>query len=316
MTPSRRRVLCALTALAPLAARPAALRAQNAAGSQIVVHLTAVQPDVVPFLYSVNQKAFERAGLDISYQAVTSGSLALVAVLGGAANIGFGNPFTLVAAFAKGAPIQLVAPGSDAAATATTLFVLPDSPIRGAKDMEGRVMSVTGLHDLNTIGTRTWTDANGGDSTKIRFVELAPSANIAALQAKRIDVACLFEPFRTEAIRLGLRPLGAPYGSIARSFLVGAWFADRNWVAQHRDAVARFAEVLRTAGEYADNHYEELIPFIASYTKMEPDLLRRANHPHFPPAVAPAAIQPLIDVAARYREIPAAFRAEDMILRA
>jgi len=312
---SRRRFLT-VVATAPVCAYPTRARAQTTpAITPVVVNLTAAQPDVVPFFYSIEQKLFEHAGLNIQYQAVASGSLAMVAVLAGAVNIGFGNPYTIVNACSKGAPLQIIAPGSDAAATATTIFVLPDSPIRSAKDMEGRVMAVTGLHDLNTIGTRMWADAAGADSSKIRFVESPPSSNIAALQAKRIDVACLFEPFRSEAIRLGFRMLGSPYGSIAKSFLVGAWFGERNWIAQHHDAAVRFADVLRVANEYVDRHYDELLPLISSFTKMDIDVLRRANRPHFPPTVTPGAIQPLIDVAVKYKEMPTAFRAEEILLK-
>lgn len=314
ITLARRRVLLGLAAL-PLGAYTAPVRAQGVATRTAVsVNLTSAQPDVVPFFYALQQRLFERAGLDLSYTSVASGSLALTAVLGSAVNIGFGNPYTLLVAYAKGAPLKLIAPGSDASGTATQIFVLPDSPIRGPKDLEGKVLGVTGLNDLNSIGTRTWVDAGGGDSSKLRFVEITPSTSIAAMQAKRIDVGCLFEPFRSQAIELGFRAIGRPYAAIARAFLVGAWFGERSWLEQHREAAFAFADALRTAGQYVDEHYDELFPLIASFTKQDVEVLRRANRPHFPPGVTPGALQPLIDVAARYKAIPNVFRAEDVIL--
>jgi hypothetical protein len=49
---------------------------------------------------------------------------------------------------------------------------------------------------------------------------------------------------------------------------------------------------------------------------MAPETIGRTNRPHFPAAVTPAAIQPLVNVAAKYKEIPTAFRAQDAILSA
>ena len=70
------------------------------------------------------------------------------------------------------------------------------------------------------------------------------------------------------------------------------------------------------AGSYANAHYVDLIPLISSFSKMSPEVIGRTNRPHFPAAVTPAAIQPLVNVAAKYKEIPSAFRAQDVILSA
>jgi NitT/TauT family transport system substrate-binding protein len=317
---SRRRFLGAFVALSPLAAYARAVRAQGAPAPALApILVTTTTPiDVVPFFYGMGQKLFERAGLDVTFQTIGSGAQAMIAVIGGAANIGFGNPLTIVTAYAKGAPVQFVAPGSDfvLAAPTSQIFVLPDSPIRVAKDLEDHAVAVTGLHDLMAIAVRAWADDAGADSSKIRFIEIPPSSTIAALQAKRVDAAGLFEPLRAEASGLGMRAIGAPYASISKEFITGAWFGNSTWIAGHRDAALRFAEVIRAAGDYANAHYAALIPLIASFSKMAPETIGRTNRPHFPAAVTPAAIQPLVNVAAKYKEIPTAFRAQDAILSA
>jgi len=314
-----RRSFLARLGTVPLAAglAPSRAVAQPArALTPVVVNVT-TPVDVVTFYYSAQQKLFERAGLDLTYQIVPSGAVALIAVVGGAANIGFGNPFSLVTAYLKGAPIQLLAPGGEYLTSLpnSAIFVLPDSPIRTGKDLEDRAFAVTGLHDLMAIAVRGWADANGGDSAKIRFVEMPPSAMLAALQAKRVDAIGAFEPFRSEALAAGARAIGSPYDAIAKQFITGAWFGNTTWIGQHRDAAIRFAEVIRAAGEYANAHYDELIPLMSSYSKIPSEVLQRSNRVHFPSTLSPAAIQPMIDIAAKYHEIAAPFRAQDMILR-
>jgi NitT/TauT family transport system substrate-binding protein len=310
---SRRRFVHALAALAPLGAWPAALRAQARLPIQVV---TTTPIDVVTFFYGVEAKLFERAGLDVTFSTIGSGAQAMVAVIGGSANVGFGNPLSIVTAYAKGAPVQFIAPGSEFVPSAPTsqIVVLPDAPIRTPKDLEDRSVAVTGLHDLMAIAVRAWADEGGGDSSKIRFIEIPPSSTIAALQAKRVDAAGLFEPLRAQATALGMRAIGAPYASISREFITGAWFGNSAWIGANREAALRFASVIRTAGEYANAHYAELVPMISTFSKIAPDVIEKTNRPHFPQAVTPAAIQPLINVCAKYKEIPAAFRAQDIIL--
>ena len=169
---SRHRFLASLlTVSAATTVRVPASAQSPARGLVPVVVHTTTPVDVVPFFYAMSAKLFERAGLEVSHQPVATGSFALVAVIGGGANIGFANPLSVITAYAKGAPVELVAPGSEfvPAAPIVEIFVTPDSPIRTAKDLEERSMAVTGLHDLLFISMRAWADANSADSSKIRF---------------------------------------------------------------------------------------------------------------------------------------------------
>src|ERR1700749_4818017 len=112
---ARRTFLRSMLALFAVANVRTRLFAQEtpARGLLPVVVQTTTPVDVVPFFYAVNAKLFERAGLDVTYQPVASGSLSMVAVIGGAANIGFANPLSVITGYAKGAPVEFIAPGSE-----------------------------------------------------------------------------------------------------------------------------------------------------------------------------------------------------------
>ena len=280
---TRRDVLSKLGALPlALAAQRAPAFAQGSAPTPIVVNVT-TPVDVVPLFYGVQQKMFAKAGLDLSYQIVPSGAIAMVAVVGGAANVGFANPLSVITAHAKGIPLVLIAPGGEylTAAPNAQIFVASDSAIRTPKDLEDRSCAITGLHDLMAIAVRSWADSGGADSSKIRFVEMPPSTMLAALQSKRVDAIGAFEPFRSEAIAAGARPIGAPYDAIGREFLTGAWFGNGTWLEAHHDAGIRFAQVIRESGAYANAHYDELIPLMSSYSKIpvESQSLSAVAHP-------------------------------------
>ena len=67
------------------------------------------------------------------------------------------------------------------------LLVLASSPIKTAKDMDGKTLSGVALQDLNSVSTAMWVDRHGGDSAGLKFVEMPASATLAGLQQHRID---------------------------------------------------------------------------------------------------------------------------------
>src|ERR1019366_9450423 len=167
-----------------------------------VTVVTSTPFDVLPFFYAIDAGLFDKAGLDITVQMVASGSLAMVAIAGGSAQLGFSNTLSLVTAFARGIAVEIVAPGSayNPSAPNNSVFVDGDSPLRSAKDLEGRTVGVSGLHDLFSISIRNWAQSGGADVSKINFVELPPPSMISAIKAKRIDAFMAYDPFRTAAM--------------------------------------------------------------------------------------------------------------------
>lgn len=306
---SRRYVIASLAAaLAP--------RVAYAQGRTPIIVETSTPFDVLPFFYGMQQGLFEKAGLDISVQMVSSGSLAMVAITGGSAQLGFSNTLSLITAYGRGITTQMVAPGSawNPAAPNNTVFVDGDSPIRTAKDLEGRVVGVSGLHDLFSLSIRNWAQTNGADVSKINFVELPPPSMIAAIKGKRIDAFMAYDPFRTGAIAAGCRALTNPYDTIGKGFLTGVWFGAGDWIAHNHDAALRFARVIHTAAAYTNTHFTELIPLIVQFSKNTTEVVRQSAQAFVPPSLTPAEIQPVIDVAARFGEIKAPFTASEIIL--
>ena len=273
--------------------------------------------DMTPFFYALRQGMFERAGLDVTVQQVPSGAASTTAVVGGAVNIGFSNMLALSIARQKGIPVELIAPGVeyDTAAPNVALLVAAASPIKNAKNLEGKVVGVTGLHDLLAVATRAWLDKAGADSSQVKFVEMPPGTMSEALKSSRVDAVAVYEPFMGQIKAAGGRVIGKPYDAIGARFVNAAWFALGPWADRHRDAAIRFARVISQAAAYTNVHYDELIPLVSSFSKIAPETLAQMVHVRVPPSVTPALIQPVIDLSAKYHEIPAAFPAQEMLIR-
>jgi ABC-type amino acid transport substrate-binding protein len=62
---------------------------------------------------------------------------------------------------------------------------------------------IVAVRDSAWIAARVRIDANGGDSSTVKFVELPFSAVLAALEAGRIDAGVTAKPFLGQAIKSG-----------------------------------------------------------------------------------------------------------------
>ncbi len=302
------------TALVGLGLTALGSPSQGQARTAIVV-APILTTDQVSFYYARQQALFERAGLDITVSPATSGSAAIVAVVGGAAQIGYSNTFSLAVARSHGIPIQMISPGGlyESASPIAKLIVAADAPFRTAKDLEGHVVASTGLHDLLSVSIRSWLDAGGADISNVKFVEMPPGAMLAALQAKRVDAAAMYEPFLVAAEASGARVIGKPYDAIAPEFEAGSWFTLSSWANGHRDAVLRFSEALHQAGRYVNDHFDDVIPLIVGYAKSDPEMLRKSGKVVYPASFTPAILQPVLNAAVHYQEISGPLRAQDLI---
>lgn len=320
MLASRREWLVqgARTALGAGAFGLAATQASSAqGGSTPLTIVMAHTVDATPFYYAMRSGMFEKAGLAITLNALASGNLSIQAVVAGAAQIGLANTLSESQAHLRGIPLVLIAGAGvyDTNAPIARIYVTADSPIRTAKDLEGRIVAVSGLHDLLSMSVRAWLAQQGADSNNVRFVEL-PQASMAPalLEQKRVDAVSLFEPFASAIEGVGgARALARPYDAIAKAFNVTAWFAHGTWLAANRTSVVRFQNVMRQATEYANAHLTDMIPIVASFTGMTPEVVKLALKVKTAPTVLPAQLQPLIDTAAKVGELSGPFPARDLL---
>lgn len=294
----------------------ATARAAHAQTSTPVVVAPLLGPDDASVYYAQQQGWFKQAGLDVTVQPIPVGPASMSGEVGGSLNVAEGNVLSLCVAYAKGVPFTLVAPGAiyDASVPANVeLLASAASPVRSARDLNGKNVAVPSLNDLLTVSVKGYVDQSGGDSSTVHFVEMPPTTMVGALQAGRIDAAGIYEPFRTAALGQGARSLGKPYDSIAPKFLVVGWFAYRPWADPRRPAVNALAGVINRSSQYVNAHYQEMLPMIAQLSHIPEDALAKMRYAVVATSLDPALIQPVINMAAKYKVIPAAFPAKELI---
>lgn len=284
--------------------------------SPLRVITTPIEPSAGVY-YAQSLGLFAKHGLNVSIQAMNNGEAAAAAVTGGAADVGVGNILSLAIAHQNGAGLTLVAPAAEYvnAAPVNALVVGFDSPIRTASDLRGRTIAVPAVNDLNMIATDGWIDANGGDSKSVRFTEMPTPLMGAAVTAQRIDAAMFATPFLSEAVaNRSCRIIGLPFGAVGDRFLVNAWYAKNDWIASHRDEVARFAAAVQEAQLWANTHPNESGQVLLGVTKIRASVLAIMTRVTFAKNFEPSMIDPVIAIAARYGVLKKTFPANSLYL--
>lgn len=303
-----------LATVAAASALPSVVRAQTPTLVTLRVAAGLTEP-TTPILYAQSSGLMAKAGLSIDMQQPQSGAATAAAIVGGALEIGKSSPLGLFSAHLRSVPLVWVSPASLYRAEAPDggLLVAKDSPIRTGRDLTGKIVAVTALNDLNTIGVRAWTDQNGGDSNAVKLVELSPAAMQAALETGRIDAAAIFNPVFEAALTSGKTRLVAHiYDSIAKRFLSAVWFTSQAYAEGHRDVLDRFEHVMVEANAYTNAHFPETLPLIAKYSGLDPAAIAHMQRSIAALYLDARDVQPLIDSGAKYKLIARTFPAEEL----
>ena len=259
---------------------------------------------------------FKKYGIDAQLTIASSGSAASAALIGGAADVSYGNVVSVIQAHAHGVPLQYIVPGGIANAQTGLVhaFVLKDSPIRKAVDLNGKTLASPALRDLDSVMTLAWVDQNGGDSKTMHEVEVPSTAAVPFLEAHRADVVVLTEPASSQAAATGLvREIGDTLSVIGGSALVSGYSLVASTAAGNPDTYARFARAMREAETYTNAHPRETAAILASFSGMTLDQILKTRRNFYPPALDAKLLQPLIDVCARYGLIDKGFPAAEII---
>lgn len=308
----RKHFVGALLGGAALAAWPGAARAADT-----VQFATPPLDAGAEVYYALDMGFFRDAGIDAQVQSIANGSAITSAVASDAVDIGFSNMLSVATAFSQKIPVTIIAPGSlYLASDPTSVLMVPkDSPLKTARDLGGKTLAASGLGTITEYAPRLWIDKNGGDSSTVKFVEMTMPQILQALARSQIDAAIVAEPF-IAAARAAARVFADAYDALGPRYLIGVYFTTPAWAKAHADVVARMQRAFARAADWANGHQAQSGAILVKYSKLDPALLATMKRVQYAAKFDPAEMQPVIDLAARYHKIPAAFPATEMIFKA
>lgn len=274
--------------------------------------------DLSPFFLALERAFFKEAGLDINVAAMVGGAAVGPALASGAVNIGWSNVVSIYQAHLQGFDHHFIANGAINKRGTNDVFgfqVAVDSPIRSARDLEGKTCASNTLRNIIHASGMHWIDANGGDSSRVKWIELPFPQMEPALINKQIDAFVAVEPFVTvpSKVTKRTRVLGYPLGGIAPRLLIAAYFASDAWIQKNVDTVKAFVTALNRGIDAHNTSPEEAKVVLAKHTGLKPELLKELVIPAFEKKMLESDLQPMLDVSLQYKLIEKKFPPREVI---
>lgn len=309
--PTRRHVLSAV-ALAALAPARALAQSAPVVRMGLIPSITAGQA-----FYAADLGMFSRAGLDVQFQFMNNGASIAAAIAGGSLDVGFSDMISISSAHLRGLDFAFIAPGyfNTEEAQGYAIVVRGDSPIRTAKDFNGKTLAINAVQTISQLVIEAWIDGNGGDSRSVKFVELPFAQMVPSVQQKTVDGCTPGEPFVTGALDDGMRAFILNRNGLI-DYTTAGYFARRAWIDANPDVVARLVSAIREASLFANRRPmpAEAASILSKYTKVPLAVVKGLRlQPKYGVDLKPAQVQPLIDAAVKYGILPKAFPATEIL---
>lgn len=227
---------------------------------------------------------FKKHGLTLKANIASTG--AVPAVVSGEYHFGFTALVNVLQARDKGLPLKIIAAGSSSTgvpgADVTMIHAGPKSGIKSAKDLEGKTVSVNALNGLLQMLGKAAVKADGGDPSKVRFIELGFAEALAALQAGKTDAMVGAEPFGTAAMAAGFPPIASPYQSMSsKSMLTSAYFTTEQQVKANPALFKSLQAAINESLEYAQKNPDAVRKQLPKFTKLGSDVAAKLILPRY-----------------------------------
>jgi NitT/TauT family transport system substrate-binding protein len=267
-------------------------------------------------IYAQNTGIFKKYGLDVELVKMGSGSTIIAALVGGSVDIGSGSTFAVVTAYAHGIPLQILTGGPVYRSSDYGMILVgKNAPLKTAADLNGKTFGLSvAKGDLNSVTTQAWIEQHGGDFSTVKVLEVPQDAQIAALDAGRIDALTLQSPNTAIAMSSGkVRQIGRPYDAVGREFSIACWYGTKKWATDNPQTLRAYQQAIGDVSRYANDHWTEILPLMAQFSGVETSVLAQAGRAPFIDRIDPADFQAIIDLEVKYKVIDHGFDAKDLI---
>jgi NitT/TauT family transport system substrate-binding protein len=225
---------------------------------------------------AANEGLFKKHGLDVEMKLVPNSATTPAALMAGSLQIATPTAPNTMQAVEQGLDLVVLAGGGyyTKGMEDVAIMVRPDSPIKTAKDFEGKRVSTPGLNAFLHVLFRKWMAENGGDYKKVTFTENAFAQSIDVLRSGQVDGILAVQPFLARAQETNVGRVVAFYIAALEGEVQSGWHvANRKWADANPNQVAAFRAAIEEASAMAAK---------------DPSVVRKANLVYIP---FPAEVQ-------------------------
>ncbi len=257
--------------------------------------------DCAPIYLGKAKGFFAKQNLDVELSTQGGGAAIIPGVLSGQLQFGFSNVPSLLIAQTKGLQFIGIAPGASSSGERghdfSAIIAPGDSPIKNAKDLEGKTVAVNNLNNIGDTSVRAGVRAAGGDPKKVKFIEVPFPDMPAAIADHRIEAGWVVEPFLTIALSRGAKVVDWNLVDVAPKMMIAVYFTSAKYAKDNPDMVKRFKAAITESLAYAESHTDEVRQIIPTYTRITPEIAAKITLPKWQTEMNRQSTQAIADLA-------------------
>lgn len=257
--------------------------------------------DVAPVYIAQSEGIFEEEGLTVEVQDGVGGAAIIPAMIAGELDVSFGNYVSMILAENEGLGLALVAEGNRAVDGFSGVFVLPDSDIQEAADLEGATVAVNTLNNVGTVAISAVLEEQGVDPESIEFIEVPFPEMGATLERGDVDAIWVVEPFTSNVqATLDAREIIDPFSGPTEGLPVAGYAVTADFAEENPNTVAAFRRAIEAASQMASDDPDLVTEALLSYTEIPEEAAGGVTQPEWVASLDPNEVQRVSDLMADY----------------
>ncbi|HKY08204.1 MAG TPA: ABC transporter substrate-binding protein, partial [Candidatus Binatia bacterium] len=248
--------------------------------TKLTVGYTPISGAALPFFIAVEEKLFQKYGLEVSPVFMGGSPLINSAILAGEFPIGY---------TAGGAVISSRLAGSDLIAIASPLSVLTidawaKPEIKSVHDIRGKRIGVTRIGASTYFAALSMLDSAGIKHNEVTFIQNGGvGESLAALIGGRVDASLIGYPFGLRAKAAGFpllfRPMDSEYGLFPTAVIAAreSWLKD----PRNRKVAAGFLRALNEGLQLTRENVNAVKRSLRKYTRVDDEALLQGSFEYF-----------------------------------
>jgi NitT/TauT family transport system substrate-binding protein len=258
--------------------------------------------DFLGMYAAIEQDYLADEGLKLELQAMAGGATIIPAIVGGSLDFGISNYVSVIVANGQGIKIKAFSDSAygTKASPPFSIIVKNGSPIKTAKDLNGKKVAVNTRNGIVHVGVMEWIDRNGGDAKSVQYVELPFPQMPPAITSGAVDAAAPTEPFVTVATAADATVLSNYLTDLRDPCAISGFISTDDWIAKNRDAAAAFHRANTKGMDFVAKNETVARGYAAKYANLDPALAAKIKLASLRSTPVPEAVQFWVDMAKKW----------------
>jgi NitT/TauT family transport system substrate-binding protein len=260
------------------------------------------------FYLAAQNRTFIKDHLSATPELMTSGAQSIPLLLNGQIQFSVSDAVAAIKAISQGVPLEIVAQGPIVSPDPRkdNAGLLVGRGITRVGELAGKTVAVNALGSFSELAAERSIDLAGGDSSKVKFVELPIPQMVAAVKAGTVAGAAISEPFLSGGKSAGLKDLMPILYRVFPDAPMVVYVTSTSYASSHPQVVREFANAMTTANATLSTSPATLKSVGAHVAKMTAGQIANVILPTYVPTpVSLDALQNVMKVMKEYKVLAA-----------